>query len=315
MEFSHYSVMLNECIEGLAIRADGIYVDGTAGGAGHSSEIARRLTTGKLIAFDQDPDAVKTARERLSLYPQAEVVQDNFRNMAQALHARGISGVDGVLLDLGVSSHQLDEASRGFSYLHDAPLDMRMSQQGMSAYDVVNTWDADALTQILREYGEEPFAYKIAQAIVRKRTSAPIKTTLELADLVKASVPAARRREKNPCKQTFQAIRIAVNDEMQSLSQGLDEAFSMLRPGGRLVVLTFHSLEDRMVKHRFLSWCKGCTCPPEFPVCVCHKKPQAKLVNRKPVTASEKELRENRRSTSAKLRIIEKLGKEGSTDE
>lgn len=315
MEFSHYSVMRDKCIEGLAIRPDGIYVDGTAGGAGHSSEIARRLTTGRLIAFDQDPDAVQTATERLSPYPQAEVVQDNFRNMKEALYARGISQVDGVLLDLGVSSHQLDEASRGFSYLHDAPLDMRMSQQGMSAYDVVNTWSADEIARILREYGEEPFAYKIAQSIVRKRTSAPIRTTLELAELVKAAVPAARRREKNPCKQTFQAIRIAVNDEMQSLSQGLDEAFSLLAPGGRLVILTFHSLEDRMVKHRYLSWCKGCICPPDFPVCVCHRKPQAKLVNRKPITASPEELKENRRSTSAKLRIIEKCGKDDHADE
>lgn len=307
MEFVHYSVMLEECLDGLSVKPDGIYVDGTAGGAGHSAAIAAKLSPeGKLIAFDQDPDAVKTAGVRLSPYPNAQIVQENFRNMAGVLREMGVSGVDGVLLDLGVSSHQLDEAERGFSYLHDAALDMRMSQNGLSAYDVVNTWSADELTRILREYGEEPFARKIALSIAKRREAHPIEKTFELAELVKAAVPAARRREKNPCKQTFQAIRIAVNDELGSLSQGLDEAFSMLNPGGRLVVLTFHSLEDRMVKHRFQSWCRGCTCPPEFPVCVCGNKPKADLVNRKPITASAKELSENRRSTSAKLRILQK---------
>lgn len=307
MEFIHYSVMLKECLDGLSVKPDGIYVDGTAGGAGHSAAIAAKLSErGRLVAFDQDPDAVEAARERLSPYPNAQVVQENFRNMAGVLREMGICGVDGVLLDLGVSSHQLDEAERGFSYLHDAPLDMRMSQSGFSAYDVVNSWTADELTRILREYGEEPFASKIALSIVKNREEKPIETTFALAEIVKAAVPAARRREKNPCKQTFQAIRIAVNDELGSLSQGLDEAFSMLNPGGRLVVLTFHSLEDRMVKHRFQNWCKGCTCPPDFPICVCGNKPKADLVNRKPITASPEELAENRRSMSAKLRILTK---------
>lgn len=307
MDFNHVSVMLGECIEGLSIKPDGIYLDGTAGGAGHSFEIAKRLTTGRLIALDQDPDAIQTATERLSGFEQATVIQANFRNMDSVLAELGIDKVDGILLDLGVSSHQLDEAGRGFSYHADAPLDMRMSQSGLSAKDVVNTWSAGELTRILREYGEEPFAARIAQNIVRARERKEIETTFELADLIRESVPAARRREKNPCKRTFQAIRIAVNNELDSLSDGLDRAFECLAGGGRLAVLTFHSLEDRMVKHRYLEWCRGCTCPPEFPVCICGNKPKARLVNRKPITASEEELAVNRRSRSAKLRIIEKL--------
>ncbi len=306
MEFSHFPVMLDECIKGLNVREDGTYVDGTAGGGGHSSEIAKRLTTGKLFSLDQDPDAVKAATERLSVYPQAKVIKTNFRDMTDALSEKGITKVDGVMLDLGVSSYQLDTAERGFSYQHDAPLDMRMSQSGTSAKDIVNTYSVDELTRILREYGEEKFALNIARNIVRQREISPVETTLELADIIKSSMPAAARREKNPCKRSFQAIRIAVNSELDALSQGIDAAFDLLNIGGRLVIITFHSLEDRMVKQKFAELCKGCTCPPEFPVCVCHNEPKAKLVCKKPILPSEEELSKNKRSQSAKLRIIEK---------
>lgn len=306
MEFSHYPVMLNECMEGLHIREDGIYVDGTAGGGGHSSEIAKRLTTGRLFSLDQDPDAVKAAGERLRPYPQAQVIRTNFKDMTDALLGVCVRKVDGVLLDLGVSSYQLDTAERGFSYQQDAPLDMRMSQSGLSARDVVNTYSVDELTRILREYGEEKFAYNIAKNIARHREESPIETTFQLAEIIKASVPAASRREKNPCKRSFQAIRIAVNSELDVLSQGIDAAFDLLNIGGRLVIITFHSLEDRMVKQKFAELCKGCICPPEFPVCVCHNEPKAKLVNRKPILPSREELDTNRRSQSAKLRILEK---------
>ena len=307
MEFEHIPVMLGECIEGLAIKPDGIYLDGTVGGAGHSTEIAKRLTGGRLIALDQDPDAIKTATERLSGYPQAQVILANFKNMESVLEELSIPGVDGILLDLGVSSHQLDEAERGFSYQLDAPLDMRMSQSGTSARDIVNRYSVDELTRILREYGEEPFARPIARNIERARKQKEIETTFALADIIKSSVPAARRREKNPCKRTFQAVRMEVNGELDSLSEGLDQAFKCLNGGGRLVVLTFHSLEDRMVKRRFAEWCRGCTCPPDFPVCVCGNKPKARLIGRKPATASETEQEKNRRSKSAKLRIVEKI--------
>lgn len=307
MDFEHISVMLDECIEGLNINPNGTYLDGTAGGAGHSSEIAKRLTAGRLIALDQDPDAIKTASERLSQFENAQVIAANFRDMNTVLEQLEIDGVDGILLDLGVSSHQLDVAERGFSYHQDAPLDMRMSQQGISAKDIVNTYSVDELTRILREFGEEAFAYKIAKNIEKAREERLIETTSELAEIVKASVPAAKRREKNPCKKTFQAIRIAVNGELDSLSEGLDNAFASLHSGGRLVIITFHSLEDRMVKHRYLEWCKGCTCPPEFPICVCKNKPRAKLINKKPIVAAEEELAVNRRSKSAKLRILEKI--------
>ncbi len=307
MEFHHQSVLLEECIQALNIQPDGIYVDGTVGGAGHSSQIAARLTTGRLITLDKDPDAVRIARERLAQYPGAQVVQSDFARMTDVLDSLGIDRVDGILLDLGVSSHQLDTAERGFSYLQDAKLDMRMSQTGVSAYDVVNTYSVDDLARILREFGEEKFAWKIAQNIVKAREQGPVETTLQLLEIVKRSVPAALKREGNPGKRTFQAIRIAVNGELDSLSAALDTAFDRLNPGGRFAVITFHSLEDRMVKQKFAALTKGCVCPPDFPVCVCGRKPQGKLTPRKPIEPSEEELERNRRSRSARLRVIEKL--------
>lgn len=307
MEFRHYSVMLNECIEGLAVKPDGIYADGTAGGAGHSSEIAKRLTTGKLLALDRDPVAVKTATERLQKYPAAVVIQANFSEIQRVCAEQGVDKLDGMMLDLGVSSYQLDAAERGFSYRQDAPLDMRMSQAGVSAKDIVNTYSVSELNRIIRDYGEEKYSYQIAKNIVKAREDKPLETTMELADIIKSSMPAAARREKNPCKRTFQAIRIAVNSELESLSEGLQAAFEMLAPGGRLVVITFHSLEDRIVKQAFAGWCQGCICPPDFPVCVCHQKPKAKLINKKPILPSEEELAVNSRSQSSKLRILEKL--------
>lgn len=306
MEFSHISVLLNECIEGLSIKPDGIYVDGTAGGAGHSKEIAKRLDSGRLIAIDRDPTAVEVAAERLKNY-NATVVKANYSEIDEVLKNLSIDGVDGVLLDLGVSSHQLDKAERGFSYHNDAPLDMRMSCEGPSARDVVNTYSYEELSRILFEYGEEKFSRSIASAIVKTRETKPIETTLELAEIIKASVPQRVRREKNPCKKTFQAIRIEVNAELEHLSIALDKAFDVLSSGGRLCVISFHSLEDRLVKQRFASFCKGCVCPPDFPQCVCGKKPRGKLVNRKPILASQGELEVNNRSRSAKLRIIEKI--------
>ncbi len=306
MEFSHIPVLLQETLTGLAIRPDGIYVDGTVGGAGHSYEIASRLTEqGLLIGLDRDPDAIAAATARLQGLP-AKVVQCNYSEIRDALDGLGIGQVDGVLMDLGVSSHQLDEAERGFSYMADAPLDMRMSQSGLSAKDIVGTWSEQELTTILRDYGEEKFAGRIAANIVRARAEAPIERTGQLAEIVRASIPQKFRRDKNPCKKTFQAIRIAVNDEFGHLRIGLQAAFDSLKPGGRLAVITFHSLEDRIVKQQFAKWCSGCTCPPDFPQCVCGKKPLGTLVVRKPVTASEEELEYNHRSRSAKLRLIER---------
>lgn len=307
MEFHHISVLLEECIDGLHINPEGIYVDGTAGGAGHSLEIAKCLTSGKLFALDQDPDAVKIAKERLSAYPCAEVIHTNFREMDHVLNQKNIMQIDGLLLDLGVSSHQLDCGERGFSYHQDAPLDMRMSQSGMSAKDIVNTWEVSQLTRIIRDYGEEKFAHSIAVNIDKYRQEKAIETTLELVEIIKNSMPASARRNKNPAKKTFQAIRIAVNGELEALEDALERAFNMLKPGGRMVIITFHSLEDRIVKQRYAGWCKGCTCPPDFPQCVCGNKPKAKLVNKKPVVASEQELELNKRSRSAKLRILEKI--------
>lgn len=307
MEFKHTPVLLAQTIDGLNIRPDGVYVDCTAGGGGHSSAIAERLSDkGRLISLDRDPDAVKAASERLAKFPNATVIHRNYSEMDKVLEELGIEAVDGILMDLGVSSHQLDEESRGFSYHSDAPLDMRMSQDGMSAADIVNTFDEQQLAKIIFEYGEEKFSRRIASNIVRARESAPIETTLQLADIVRESVPQKARREKNPCKKTFQAIRIAVNCEFDHLSEGLDKAFASLKPQGRLAVITFHSLEDRLVKQRFAGWCKGCICPPDFPQCVCGRKPQGILVNRKPIEADEKELESNNRSRSAKLRIIER---------
>jgi len=307
MEFRHIPVMLNECMEGLDIRPDGIYVDGTAGGAGHSSAIASRLSTsGRLIALDRDPDAVKTAAERLSVYPNAQVIHSNYSQIREVLDSLGIDKVDGILMDLGVSSYQLDEGSRGFSYHTDAPLDMRMSKEGTSAADIVNTCSEQELARILFEYGEEKFSRRIASNIIKARAVKPVETTLELADIVRMSVPQKARRDKNPCKKTFQAIRIAVNGEFDHLSKGLDEAFYSLKSGGRLAVITFHSLEDRIVKQKFAGWCRGCICPPDFPQCVCGRKPEGVLVNRKPLEANESEVEGNARSRSAKLRIIER---------
>ena len=306
MDFKHISVLLDECIEGLDIKPDGIYVDGTAGGAGHSVNIAKHLTTGKLIAIDRDPDAIKTAEERLSPY-NAVVVRSNYSEIGSVIKELGIESVDGVLLDLGVSSHQLDTGDRGFSYHVDAPLDMRMSQEGISAKDVINGYSYEQLSKIIFEYGEEKFSRRIAQNIVSYREKKPVETTLELAEIIKQSVPAAVRREKNPCKKTFQAVRMEVNGELEHLSKGLDEAFSSLKIGGRLAVITFHSLEDRLVKQRFAGFCKGCICPPDFPQCICGRLPQGKLINKKPIEAAEEELKENNRSRSAKLRIIERL--------
>lgn len=307
MEFSHVPVLLNECLEGLAIDPAGTYLDGTAGGGGHSCEIARRLTDGRLISLDQDPDAVAAAAERLKGLP-ATVVRTNFRYARRALADLGVGALNGALLDLGVSSHQLDDGERGFSYRQDAPLDMRMSQSGPTAADLVNGESREELARILREYGEEPYAWAIAGRIVRQREQKPFATTLELADAIASALPpAVRRKDKNPARRSFQAIRIAVNGEMDALSEGLDEIFDLLAPGGRFAVITFHSLEDRLVKNRFRQWATACTCPPEYPVCVCGGRAKAKLITRKPIEAAPGELEANRRSRSAKLRVIEKL--------
>lgn len=306
MEFKHISVLLNEVVESLNIKPDGIYVDGTVGGAGHSTEIAKRLVSGRLIALDRDPDAVKTAIERLKGY-NATVIQSNFADMKQALESINIYKVDGILLDLGVSSYQLDCGERGFSYKYDAPLDMRMSKSGTAAADLVNTLSAEELAKIFRDYGEEKFAYKIACSIVKRREKDKIETTTELAEIIASCYPAAARRDGNPARKCFQALRIAVNDEFGSLERLLDNAFDMLNAGGVMSIITFHSLEDRIVKQRFKQYTTGCTCPPDFPICVCGKKPQGELRFKKPITASSEELNQNLRSRSAKLRSIVKL--------
>ena len=307
MEFVHKPVLLTEVLDGLDIKPNGIYVDGTVGGAGHSREIAKRLKDGRLIGLDRDPDAVKTATERLNGL-NATVVNTKYSAIADVLDNLGIESVDGVLFDLGVSSFQLDCPERGFSYHNEAPLDMRMSKSGTTAADLVNNLSVEELTQIFRDYGEEKFAYKIAKNIATKRTKTTITTTTELAELIAQSVPAAKRRDGHPARQCFQALRIAVNSEFDEVKQGVTDAFDRLKIGGRLCVITFHSLEDRIVKQIFASFCKGCTCPPDLPVCVCGKKPRGKLICRKPIIATDHELKENSRSRSAKLRIIEKIG-------
>ena len=309
-EFHHVSVLLEECIQGLAIKPDGIYVDGTLGGAGHSSRIAALLTTGRLVGIDRDPVALKAAGERLAPYKdRVSLVHANFCELDSALDGLGIGGVDGILLDLGVSSPQLDDGERGFSYMVDAPLDMRMnSEDAQDARAIVNTWSYEELKRILYDYGEERYAPQIASAICRRRETAPIETTLELVDIIRSAMPASALREKqHPAKRSFQAIRIAVNDELNSVSKVMQAAIPRLNPGGRLAVITFHSLEDRIVKNAMAAAAKGCTCPPNFPVCVCGKKPQVKLITRKPIISADAELERNPRARSAKLRICEKL--------
>ena len=309
-EFHHVSVLLDECIHALNIKPDGIYVDGTLGGAGHSSQIAARLTTGRLIGIDRDPKALKAAGERLAPWAdRVTLVHSNFSQLDEVLENLGISGVDGILLDLGVSSPQLDEAERGFSYMADAPLDMRMnSEDSLTAYEVVNTWPREELRRILYEYGEERYAPQIAAAIDRRRAEKPIETTLELVDVIRSAMPPAALREKqHPAKRSFQAIRIAVNDELGAVGRVLEVAVPKLNRGGRLAIITFHSLEDRLVKNGMASNAKGCTCPPSFPVCVCGNKPKVKLISKKPIVSGEAELERNPRARSAKLRVCEKL--------
>lgn len=306
MEFAHKSVLLSESIEGLNINPEGTYIDCTTGGGGHSLEIAKRLTTGKLICFDQDKEAIQAAKSRLKSFSPI-FVNRNFAEMREALSELQIDTADGILMDLGVSSYQLDNRERGFSYHDDAPLDMRMSGSGESARDVVNEYEERELAKILQLYGEEKYAQSIAKGIVKARGQAPIETTAQLAEIIRTHVPERVRNEKNPCRKTFQAIRIEVNHELEVLETAVKDGFDLLSKGGRMAIITFHSLEDRIVKNQFREYCTGCTCPPDFPVCVCGKKPRAVLVNKKPITASEDELRDNQRSRSAKLRILEKL--------
>ena len=308
MEFHHISVLLNECIDNLNITPDGIYVDGTMGGGGHSLEIAKRLTTGRLICIDQDPNAHEAAGKRLAEYKdRITFVRDNFGNIANILDSLGIEKIDGMLLDIGVSSHQLDEAERGFSYQQDAPLDMRMNpDRPFSAYDVVNGYDEDELDRVIFTYGEERWARRIAQFIVKERENKPIETTGELVDIIKKAVPKGARKDgPHPAKRTFQAIRIEVNGELEVLQRAIDDVAARLAVGGRLCIITFHSLEDRIVKDAFRKQENPCICPPQFPVCVCGKKPLGRVITRKPILPSKEELEENPRSRSAKLRVLE----------
>lgn len=309
MEFQHKPVLLEPCLEALHLRPDGIYLDGTVGGAGHSKRIAERLTTGRLVCLDRDENALAAARQALQAAAErVTLVHSNFQDMERVLQDLNIPAVDGILLDLGVSSPQLDDGARGFSYLEDARLDMRMDQgDALTAYEVVNTWPQEALKRILYEYGEERYAPLIAAAIVRRRASQPIATTLELVEVIRAAMPAQALREKqHPAKRSFQAIRIAVNDELAAVRRGMSAAIASLAPGGHLAVITFHSLEDRIVKNAMQEAARGCTCPPEFPVCVCGKKPLVQIITKKPVTASREELQENPRARSAKLRVCKK---------
>ena len=310
MEFSHVPVLLWECIEGLNIKPDGVYVDGTLGRGGHSEEIAKRLTTGKLISIDQDQQAIDEAGARLAPYGDKVIlVKDNFRNTAAILERLGYEGVDGMLFDLGVSSPQLDDAERGFSYMNDAPLDMRMDRSAsITAYDVVNTWSEFELKRILRDYGEERNAGRIASRIVRVREDKPIETTLELVDVIRSAMPAAALREKqHPAKRSFQAIRIAVNDELGAVEDMIRTVPDKLNKGGRLCVISFHSLEDRLIKNGIAVRENGCTCPREAPICTCGFKQTLRNVYRKPVVSGQQELDENPRARSAKLRVAEKV--------
>ncbi|MBE6750022.1 MAG: 16S rRNA (cytosine(1402)-N(4))-methyltransferase RsmH [Ruminococcaceae bacterium] len=303
MNFEHISVLLNETVGALDIKPDGIYVDGTAGGAGHSIEIAKKLKSGMLIALDRDPDAVKIATERLKGLP-AKVINSNFSQMDSVLSELSIKKVNGIMLDLGVSSHQLDTAERGFSYHKEAPLDMRMSQSGISAEDIVNNYSEKELADIFFKYGEEKFSFKIANQIVKRRAEKPIKTTTQLAEIIASAVPAAARRDGHPARKCFQAIRIAVNDELGALTEAIEKCFDLLEKDGILAIITFHSLEDRIVKQSFKEFCTGCVCPPDFPVCVCGKTPRGRLASRKPIEPSKEEIAQNPRSRSAKLRVI-----------
>ncbi|MCI8915148.1 MAG: 16S rRNA (cytosine(1402)-N(4))-methyltransferase RsmH [Oscillospiraceae bacterium] len=310
MDYTHKPVLLRECLDGLNIRPGGIYVDGTLGRAGHSLEIAKRLSAGRLIAVDRDQAALDAAPARLEgCLDRVTLVRGNFGDLADILASLGVAGVDGMLFDLGVSSPQLDDGSRGFSYLQDAPLDMRMDQSApLTARDVVNGWSQEELRRILWQYGEERYSGPIAAAMVREREREPIETTGQLAELIRSAMPAKARREKqHPAKRSFQAIRIAVNDELGEVERLLGSALDVLNPGGRVAIISFHSLEDRLVKTAFGAWAKGCTCPPDFPVCVCGRTPRARLVGRRPITPGEEELNENARARSAKLRIAEKL--------
>jgi len=315
MDFNHRPVLLDECINSLNIRSDGVYLDGTLGGAGHSLEILKKLDKGTLIGMDQDETALKVSSERLrqaNTPARLILVKGNFRNMSRLLKQQNIHGVDGILLDIGVSSHQLDEAERGFSYQQDAPLDMRMDrEQELDASMIVNTYDEKAIRDIIRDYGEENWAGRIASFIIKARNENRIETTGQLVDIIKAAIPANARREgPHPAKRTFQALRIAVNDELEALKGALNDAVEMLNPEGRLSVITFHSLEDRIVKNEFQKHEKPCTCPPSFPVCVCGKKPELKVITKKPVLPSKEEVAQNPRSRSAKLRTAERVGKQ-----
>ncbi len=310
MEFVHRSVLLWECIDALNIKPDGIYLDGTLGGAGHSSQIVQRLTTGRLIGVDRDTVALEAAKERLAPWmDRVTLVHSNFSEIASILDDLGLEKIDGMLFDLGVSSPQLDDGSRGFSYMADAPLDMRMNREdGLTAYHVVNEWPREELRRILFDYGEERYAPLIAAAIERKRAEKPIETTMELVDIIRSAMPPQALREKqHPAKRSFQAIRIAVNDELGSVDRMLAAAVDRLNPGGRLAVITFHSLEDRIVKSAMNQASKGCTCPPEFPVCVCGNKPKVRVLTRKPIVSGKEELDENPRARSAKLRVAERV--------
>ncbi len=304
-EFHHIPVLFTETIDSLNIKPDGIYVDCTSGGGGHSSEIAKRLDGGRLISIDRDPQAIEILKERLLPFGCVTIVHDNFFNIRSVLNSLGVSEVDGILADLGVSSHQLDEPSRGFSFHHDAPLDMRMSLEGLSAAQAVNTLSQSELQRIIFEYGEEKFAPSISRAIVRARDEKPIETTFELSDIIKSAMPAAAKRDGHPARKTFQAIRIHINEELLGLGDAVSDMFECLKPGGRVSIITFHSLEDKTVKHQFATLAKGCTCPKNFPVCVCGNAPKAKVL--KAVTPAAKELADNPRSRSARLRTAEKL--------